>query len=206
MAADPASLPIDAERRAIRRFGPAQEIAAQYRAASLYMRMRKTGALVVFVIAAVFLAMESRILWYAATQWTISPQVRAVSEIVVPIDRYAFMLAIAAGILGWLYVVSRPIPTDYRPTCRDQLRRGQIFAAVAAGSVAVAVTCEVLLTGLRLAETPWSLNSLLPLVSIAAEIGLVGAIAIYIRNNRQARRVLPDTSLTGASYRRAGQL
>jgi hypothetical protein len=191
IAADPADSPSDAARRAINRFGAPHEIAAQYKTASLYIRMRKTGALVVCVVAGAFLAMESRVVWYALTQWGISPRIRAVGEIVVPIDRYAFMFAIALGLLGWLYVVSRPIPINYRQASRDQLRRGQLLTAAAACSVAVAVTCEVLLTSLRLAETQWSVNWLFPLVSIAAEIGLVVAIAIYIRNTIRRAAVCP---------------
>jgi len=180
--ADPAELAIDAEHRAISRFGAAQDIAAQYRTTSLYMRMRKTGALVLCAVAAVFVAMESRVVWYGLTQWGISEHLKAVGEIIVPIDRYAFLLAIAFGILGWLYIVSRPIPANYRWACRDQLRRGQFLTGTAAMAVAIAVTCEAFLTSWRLAEAQWSVNSLFPVVSIVIEVGIVVAAVVYIRN------------------------
>jgi hypothetical protein len=185
--AEPGEPNSDAEWRAISRFGAAQDLAAQFKAASLHRRMKKTGALTLCAVAAIFAAMESRVIWYRHTQWRVSDPLKAASEIIVPIDRYAFGLAIVFGILGWLYSASRPVPATYRQACRDQFHRGQFLMGTAALAVAVAVMCEVLLTGWRLAEADWSVNALIPALTIVIEAVVVVAAGSYIHNT--ARRL-----------------
>jgi hypothetical protein len=185
--AEPADRAFDAECRVVSRFGAAGDIAAQYRAVSLYMRMRKTGTLVLCAVAAVFAAMESRVAWYDLTQWRVSEGLKAAGAIVVPIDRYAFLFAIGCAILGWLYVARQPMPANFPSAGRDRLRRGQILAGpILAGTtalaLALAVTCEAFLTGWRLLEAQWSVNAVFPVASMVIEVGAVVAIAAHIRN------------------------
>jgi hypothetical protein len=173
---------IDAEHRAITKFGAPQEIARQYRALSLHLRMKKTGRLVLCATLAAFWAMESRAVWYGLTRWDIGPHLKTFGETIIPIDRCAFALAIAFGVVGWVYIVSRPIPVAFGQASRSHLRRSQCLIAAAAAGAALAVACEMIVTGWRLVEAHWTTNSLLPVISIFLEIGIVSAALLYIRN------------------------
>jgi hypothetical protein len=177
----------EAEWRAIRRFGNPVEIAGQYRAAALYARMRRSGTLLVVAAAGVFFAMKARASWYGLMQWEISRQLKIVSGVVLPIDRYVFLLGTTLGILGWLYIFSRAIPRNYRQSCRDQLQRCQILMGMAAVAVGVAVAIDTFLTIFRLLEAQWSSVVWLPAGSLAAEIAMTAVIAIHLRNT--ARRM-----------------
>jgi hypothetical protein len=172
----------EAEQRAISRFGDPAEIAARYRAVSLYLRMRKTGATVALAIAGIYLLMKARTAWYGLVQWPVSDRLRTISETVVPIDRYAFLFGAAVGIVAWLYILTRPVPTTYRPGARDQLRRCQVLTGTAAVMIALAVGIELFLTAARLAEAECACAAWLPLGSMLAEVALIVVIAGYMRN------------------------
>jgi hypothetical protein len=173
---------IDAENRAIMRFGTPQKIADQYRTISLHMRMKRTGLLVGGAVLVAFGAMEIRVVWYGLTRWDIGDRLKSVGQTVVPIDRYAFLLAIILGTAGSIYIASRRLPAAYGSTSRSQILYAQFLIAGEAAAAAVAVTCEAMLTGWRLAEAHWTTDSLLPMGSLLIEIGIVFAAAVYIRN------------------------
>jgi hypothetical protein len=173
---------IDAENRAIMKFGAPQEIARQYKTLSLHMRMKKTGILVLCATLAAFWAMESRAVWYRLTRWDIGAHLKTISETIIPIDRCAFALAIAFGVVGWAYIISRPIPVGCGHASRSRFRCGQFLIAAAAGATAIAVTCEMIVTGWRLVEAHWTTYSLLPVISIFLEIGIVSAALLSICN------------------------
>jgi hypothetical protein len=185
VAACPTEPALEAERRAIGRFGNPAEIAAQYRAAALYARMKRSSALLIVAAAGVFFAMKARASWYGLMQWEIGRQLKAVNGVVLPIDRYAFMLGTALAIAGWLYIFSRTIPPNYRPSCRDQLRRCQVLMGAAAVAVGVAVAMDAVLTVFRLLEAQWSSAAWLPAGSLAAEMVLTVAIVVHLRNTAQ---------------------
>ena len=198
--AEPTESTIDAENRAIMRFGAPQKIADQYRAVSLHMRMKKTGVLVLCAILVAFGAMESRVVWYGLTRWDIGAHLKSVGETIVPIDRYAFLLAIILGIAGSIYIASRPLPVAYGPASRSQILYAQFLIAGAAAATAVAVTCEAILTSWRLAEAHWTANSLLPMGSLIIEIGIVFAALVYIRNTvRRASAIMRHQSSASGS-------
>jgi hypothetical protein len=178
---------LEAERRAIAKFGNATEIAAQYRAAALYARVRRSGAWLIVGAAGVFFAMKVRGSWYGLIHWEISRQFKMVSGVVLPVDRYAFLLGAMLGIAGWLYIRSRPIPRIYRRSCHDHLRRCQILIGAAAVGVSTAVAMDAFLTIFRLLEAQWSSAVWLPAGSLLAEIALTVAIAVHLRNT--ARRM-----------------
>jgi hypothetical protein len=173
---------IGAETRAVEKFGAPQEMAAQYRTLSLHMRMKRTGLLALGAILAAFVAMESRVIWYRLTQWDAGEGLKAASAAIVPIDRFAFLLAIILGVTGSIYIITRPTPVASRLASRRQVRCGQALVAIAAGAAVVAVVCETILTAWRLTETAWTVASLLPAASIVIEAGIVVAAALYIRN------------------------
>src|SRR5262245_50851939 len=90
VAADPAPDRLEAERRAIMRFGDPRPLAAQFAAVSLARRTRRVGVAVVLSIVAVLAAMKARVAWYSALQWSMSEEARPLAAIVLAIDRLAF--------------------------------------------------------------------------------------------------------------------
>jgi len=182
--AGPGEAPPDAARRAIVRFGHAREIAAPYRALAICTRMRRAGAIVVLGVAAIFLAMEGRVVWYGLVQWPVSRELQALGAILLPVDRYAFLAAAVLAIAAWLRSLRLPSPADHRSMPRAPVRRCQYLFAGATIAAAVAVAIELCLTGLRLLETGLSSSALLPAASVLLELGLVAGVAVYLRNTR----------------------
>jgi hypothetical protein len=127
VAADSTGNTLQAQQRAIVSFGDARVIAAQFAVVSLAKYTRRAGVAAVLVIAGVFMVMKARVAWYAAMQWAISDDMKAVSGLVVQIDRYAFWLSIIVGLGGWAYIRSRDIPAAFHPAI--------------AGSFAVSFSC-----------------------------------------------------------------
>src|SRR5580693_2610677 len=82
VAADPMRDRLEAERRAVANFGDPHVIAAQFAVVSLTKQTRRAGVAIILVIAVVFATMKARVAWYAATQWTMSEDMRAVGGIV----------------------------------------------------------------------------------------------------------------------------
>jgi len=170
----------EAERRAIVEFGDAHAIAAELAAASLAQETRKAGLAVILIIVGVFMAMKARIAWYAATQWALNDDVKEISAIVGSIDVYAFWVAVIVGIAGWAYISSRPIPTAFDPF-RQQLRRFRLLSLAATAALVISVIGDGVLTALRLLGTDFSAGFLIPLFSMALEIGCAGFLISHIR-------------------------
>jgi hypothetical protein len=181
VAANPAENIHDAQRQAIANFGDARVIAAQFALISLARQSRRAGIAAVLVIAGVFIAMKARVAWYAAAQWAISDDMRAVSGLVGLIDRYAFLLSVIVGLGGWIYIRSRRIPAAFYPAYRRQLRRFFILCGAAAAALVVSVCSDAVLTAIRLHGTELSAASLVPIFSMAVEIACVGILVFHIR-------------------------
>jgi hypothetical protein len=181
VASDPAKNMLEAQRRAIGNFGDARVIAAQFAVISLARRSRRAGVAAILVIAGVFIAMKARIAWYAAMQWAIDDDMRAVSGVVVLVDRYAFWLSVIIGIGGWVYIRSREIPVAFYPAYRRQLRCFFALCGAAAAALVVSVISDAVLTALQLRGTGLSAMSLVPILSMALEIVFVGILAFHIR-------------------------
>jgi HAAS len=109
VAADPAGSGAEAERRAIARFGDPRLLAAQFALVSLVKQARSLAAAIILIVAVVFIAMKARVAWYALTQWSMADDARALSAIVLSIDRYAFWLSVLFAIAGFVYFASRPV-------------------------------------------------------------------------------------------------
>src|SRR5262249_60079320 len=84
---------LEAEQRAVMNFGDPHVVAAQLAVVSLAKHARKIGIGAMVVIAAVFIAMEARLAWYAVMECP-AGQMLGLGEIVVSIDRYAFLLSV----------------------------------------------------------------------------------------------------------------
>ena len=172
--------PDDAQRRAIDRFGDPRAIARQYAAASLQRQTRRAGATLIIVTAAIVLAMRGRAAWYGLMQWGLCADFVEIARIGMLIDRYAFMLAFAIGLVGWAYIGSRGAIADLRGTGRAQVRRGMLLCTAAAVPLIGSVLSDALLTGLRLATIEPSAAALVPLAAMAAEAALAAALIVVI--------------------------
>jgi hypothetical protein len=180
VAADPTGNLLEAQRRAVANFGDARVIAAQFAVVSLAKQSRKAGVAAVLVVAGIFIAMKARVAWYAATQWAISDDLKAVGGLVGMIDRYAFLLAAIVGLGGWLYIRSREIPAALHPAYRRQLHRFFLLCSTAAAALAVSVVSDAVLTALKLRGTELSAASVVPIFSMAIEIACVEMLVSHI--------------------------
>jgi len=180
VAADPAGNLLEAQRRAVANFGDARVIAAQFAVVSLARQSRRAGVAAVLVVAGIFIAMKARVAWYAATQWAISDDLRAVGGLVGMVDRYAFLLAAIVGLGGWLYIRSREIPAALHPAYRRQLHRFFVLCCTAAAALAVSVVSDAVLTALNLRGTELSAASVVPIFSMTIEIACVGMLVFHI--------------------------
>jgi hypothetical protein len=193
VAADTTGDMLAAQQRAIANFGDPRAIAAGFATVSLARHSRKAGVAAVLAIASVFVAMKVRIAWYAAAQWAISDELRAVSGLVVSVDRYAFWLSVITGLGGWAYIVSRQIPATFHPAYRRQLRRFFFLSSAAAAALVVSVISDGVLTALLLRGTELSAEFLVPAFSMAIEIACVGVLLFHIRGT--ARRAASTAAL-----------
>jgi hypothetical protein len=185
VAADPAGNMPEAQRRAVANFGDARAIAAQFAVVSLVRRSRQAGVAAMLVIVGIFIAMKVRIAWYAAAQWAISDDLRAISRVVGMIDRYAFWVAIIVGLGGLIYIRSREIPSALHPAYRRQLRRFFMMCGTAAAALVVSVISDAVLTALNFRGTELSPEFLVPILSMAVEIACVGMLMFHIRGITQ---------------------
>ncbi|QOZ30497.1 hypothetical protein [Bradyrhizobium sp. CCBAU 53421] len=174
----PGSDRMEAERRAIERFGPAKTIAAQFAATSLLKQSRAVGPIVPLIVLGVFIAMKSRVAWYGATGWTASNPAgfQDLGVVAYAFDRYAFYLALIVGLCAWVYA-SR-MPSDKLDKTR--LQRSFMLSAVAVAALTGSVLADIVLTTLRLSEAGWSISHWIPIASIGIEVALVAVLVASI--------------------------
>jgi hypothetical protein len=182
VAADSTGNLLQAQRRAIANFGDARAIAAQFAIVSLARQSRRAGVVAVLVVASVFVAMKARLAWYAAAQWTLGDDVRAVGGLVSSVDRCAFWLSIVVGLGGWLYIRSRQTPAAFDPTYRGQLRRFFLLCSATAAALVVSVISDGVLTALLLHGMEMSVEFAVPIVSMTIEVGCVGILVLQIHH------------------------
>ena len=178
---NPANDRLEAERRAVASFGDPRAIASQFAVGSLAKQARRVGVAAVLLIVAVFIAMKARLAWYGVMQCPLLEEMRALSEIVVSIDRYAFWLSVVAGVAGWVYMESRHTPAAFTREYRGQLRRFSLLCSAAAGALIVSVIGDGVLTSLRLVGAQWSAVFLVPIFSVAIEIACAALLVSYLR-------------------------
>ena len=193
VAADPTGNTLQAQRRAIANFGDAGAIAAQFAMVSLARQSRRAGVVAVLVVASVFIAMKARLAWYAAAQWALSDDVRAVGGLVSRVDRYAFLLSVIIGLGGWLYIRSRQIPAGFDPAYGSQLRRFVLLCSATAAALVVSVISDGVLTALLLHGLEMSVAFTVPIASMTIEAGCLGILVFQIR--RVTRRAASTAAL-----------
>jgi hypothetical protein len=193
VAADPTGNTLQAQRRAVANFGDAAAIAAQFAIVSLARQSRRAGVAAILVVVSVFIAMKARLAWYAAAQWALSDDVRAVGGLVSRVDRYAFLLSVIIGLGGWLYIRSRQIPAAFDPAYHSQLRRFFLLCSATAAALVVSVISDGVLTALLLHGMQMSVAFTVPIVSMTLEAGCLGILVFQIR--RVTRRAASTAAL-----------
>jgi len=181
VAVDPTGSGAEAERRAVARFGDPRILAAQFALVSLVKQARTLAATIILIVAGVFMAMKARVAWYAVMQWSMADDARALSAIVLSIDRYSFWLSLFFGIAGFAYFASRPIAPIFHPALSKQLRRFMFLCIAATGALVVSVVSDGVLTALQLRGTQLCFDCLVPILSMGIEIAFVGVIISQVR-------------------------
>jgi hypothetical protein len=185
VATDPTADQRDAERRAVSNFGDPRTIAAQFAVLWLAQHSRRVNVAAIFAIAGVFVAMTIRIAWYAATQWAISEDIKALSAIVTAVDRYAFWSAVVAGSAGWAFIANCRVPAAFLASYRRQLRRFFLICVITTAALVASVASDAVLTALRLSETEVSIRFFVPVLSMAIEIACGGVLVWHLRDIKQ---------------------
>ena len=165
--ADPAWPSAEAERRAIERFGLSREIAAQFATDAVEQQVRRTWITLAVTVVVTFIAMRLRVMWLD------DGTVFAIASL---IDRYAFIGALAVGVIGWF-----------------AFRASLLMQAICLAGLAASIAAGLMRADLFAQGAP--LHVLLP---AAAEIALVGLLSFHVIGlGRRLRRT--------AGLRRAGQ-
>jgi hypothetical protein len=173
----------EAVKRAIANFGDPHVIAAQFATAWLARQPWKLGVTVILVIGGVFVAMKARITWYAAAQWGLSDDVRAVARSIALIDACAFWLSAIFAIAGCTYLVVRRAPPAALCAAHcSRLRHLLFLSAVSAAALSVSVIGDGVLTALRLVGREFSAEFLIPISSMVIELVCAGILIFSVRN------------------------
>ena len=171
----------EAQRRAIEKFGDPKEIARQYAALSIFSQIRRLAVIVVLALAGIFLSMKGRGAWYSLMQWQFSDQTQFIGAIGLSVTRYAFMFALAIGLLACAYIACRRVPIRLHQAYCEQIRRSTTFCVLAGYALLASVAADVILTTLHLLEARYSAAALIPILSAGVEIALLGLLFLNIR-------------------------
>ena len=172
---------VEAQYRAIARFGDPREIARQYAASSLFSQTRRVGLIALLALIGIYIAMKGRGAWYGLMQWGLSDHFKEIAATWISIDFNAYRIALAICIIGLGYIGSRRAPISFHEGYRRQVRRCVVLCVAAAGALLASVVADTILTGLRLSEANFPAASLVPALLVAIEIALLGALALQIR-------------------------
>ncbi len=182
VAADSTGNLLEAQQRAIANFGDVRAIAAQFAVVSLAKHTRRAGVAAVLVIASDLIAMKARVAWYAAAQWGISDDMRALRGLVILIDRYAFWMSVIIGLGALAYILSREIPAAFYPAFRRQLRCFSLLCRATAAALVVSVISDGVLTALQLRGMEPSVEIWVAILTMAVEIACAGILVAHIRS------------------------
>jgi hypothetical protein len=179
ITADPAADKSEAERNAIARFGNPATVAAHFAGISLVRQSRGIAGTAVLIIFGIFVAMKTRIEWYAVAQWTMPTDRKPISDVVLSVDRYAFWISVFVGIAAYLYVTRQKVLTALTGSSQG-VRRFYTVCVVATGALSVSVVSDGILTALQLHGTQLCPASIPPLLSLFFEIAAVSFLGLRV--------------------------
>jgi hypothetical protein len=174
-------LSIESQQQAVANFGDPRDIARQYMTAFLLTQVRRVGLATIGASIAIYVAMKSRVVWYALMQWELNAEWEAVRAIGLAIDRYGFLAAISIALIGWVYISTRRAPIRLHVMYNKELNRCIVLCGAAAGGLIVSVTVETVLTGIRLFEMEWCAAVLVPILSLIVEMAAAALLVLRIR-------------------------
>jgi hypothetical protein len=149
--ADPAWPSPDAERRAVKRFGLAREIAVQCASDAVNRQARRTWIALLAAVAVTFIAMRLRVI-------SLADAGDSLSMLAPLIDRYAFLAAIAVGAIGWWAA-----------------RRSVLPLAICLGALAASIAAGIVRAGLFIEGAPLPV-----LLAAAGEVALIGLLLFHV--------------------------
>ncbi|MDP2331653.1 MAG: hypothetical protein Q8M19_13275 [Reyranella sp.] len=149
--ADPAGPSPEAQQRAVARFGLAREIAVQFAADAIDRQTRRTWMMLAATVAVTFVAMRLRVLW-------LDDLGASMSALAPLIDRYAFIAALAVGVVGWF-------------ACRCSLAP----LAICLGGLAASIAAGIARAGGFTDGAPLHV-----LLTAAGEIALLGLLSWHV--------------------------
>lgn len=165
--ADPAWPSPDAERRAVERFGLGREIAAEFARDAIDRLARRTWITLAVTVVVTFIAMRLRVIWLDDD---------AVFALAPLVDRYAFIAALAVGVIAWF-----------------AFRQSLAALAICLAGLVTSIGAGIVRADMFAGGAPLHV-----LVSAAGEIALIGMLSFHVIGlGRRLRRM--------ALLRRAGQ-
>jgi hypothetical protein len=171
---------IEAQHRALAKFGDARDIAQGYLAASLFRQTRRNGVIALLVIAGIFGIMELRMAYYGSAPLEFADDVQRIRALVLPIGGYAFKLALVSAVLGAVYIACRRVPAQFHRAYDRELRRYFGLCAVGVAALIASVLSDAVLTATRLSATVPP-SALVPVLSMAVEIAFAGGFIVHLR-------------------------
>jgi HAAS len=193
VAADQMGDGIEAERRAIAKFGDPRALAAGFAVISLSKQTTRIGVAIILVIAGLFTAMKARLAWYEAMQWSTRDDLREISAVVGSVDRYSFWLSVFIAIVGMVHIGSRRAPPEPDATYCRHLHRFFVLCLAATASLVVSIICDGVLTAFRLIGAELGTGSLIPIVSMVIEMAFAGLLVFQVRSIQ--RRIASTAAL-----------
>ena len=148
---DPAGPSVQAERRAVERFGLAREIAAQFASDAVNRQARRTWIALVATVAVTFVAMRLRVMW-------LDDFGDSLSALAPLVDRYAFIAALGVALVGWF-----------------AFRHSLLPLAISLAALAASIAAGIFRAGLFSEGAPMHV-----LLSAAGEIALIGLLSVHV--------------------------
>jgi hypothetical protein len=173
--ADPAWPSPEAERRAVERFGLSREIAAQFAIDAVDRQARRTWVALAVTVVVTFIAMRLRVIW-------LDDDVLAPLTNIAPlIDRYAFITALAVGVIAWF-----------------AFRQSLAALAICLVGLVASIGAGIVRADLFASGAPIHV-----LLSAAGEVALVGVLSFHVIG--LGRRIRRTAVLRRPELQRMGQ-
>jgi hypothetical protein len=170
----------DAQRQAIAAFGDAHEIARAFMPSALQSLSRRTAVLTALAVIGIFLVMLARFAWFRWVGWPVGETARAAGAIGLPVDRLAFAIAFGFALAALIYAMTRRAPPNLHAGFGREIRRAIALGAIAVLALFTAIATELILTGIRLAETDIGSSALVPALSLALEAAVAAGATAYL--------------------------
>ena len=161
-------------------FGDPRAFAQQFLAIALLSLARRAVVVMAFAVIGMFGAMEARAAWYGWVNWPVSDHVRAANAIGHPVDRVAFVLAVAFALSSLAYIITRRAPVRFDPTFGREIGFSIKLSVAVALALIGAMAIELVLSGVRLFESELDARAFVPFVSLILEVALAGGSMFYI--------------------------